>query len=164
MKTIAGMLSSAVPESYSIWAPMACRKIARHRMVLSEKQPARNAVGAITPHAAPARLRAPKLIDDLIGLARKHRAGAAVLQLQRLEVTWNRLRTNYVNRLPEIAIPTLILHGEDDRLLLVPIAERAHHLIPNSRLEIIPDCGHLAPLEQPEAVNRALCEFLHPIP
>ena len=104
----------------------------------------------------------PKLVDDLMRLARKHRAGGAVLKWQRREITWNGLRTNYVNRLPEIAIPTLILHGDDDRLLPVPIAERAHRLMPNSRLEIIPNCGHLAPLEQPEAVNRALCEFLQP--
>jgi pimeloyl-ACP methyl ester carboxylesterase len=106
----------------------------------------------------------PQLVDDLMRLARKHRAGAAVLEWQRREITWNGLRTNYVNRLPEIATPTLILHGDDDRLLPVSIAERAHRLIPNSRLEIIPNCGHLAPLEQPEAVNRALCEFLQLIP
>jgi pimeloyl-ACP methyl ester carboxylesterase len=105
----------------------------------------------------------PKLIDDLMRLARK-RAGSAVLEWQRREVSWNGLRTNYVNRLAEIAIPTLIVHGKDDQLLPIAIAERAHHLIPNSRLEIIPDCGHLAPLEQPEAVNRALCEFLRPSP
>jgi pimeloyl-ACP methyl ester carboxylesterase len=106
----------------------------------------------------------PKLVEDLMRLARKRRADAAFREWQRREITWNGLRTNYVSRLPEIAIPTLILHGEDDRLLPVAIAERAHHLIPNSHLEIIPDCGHLAPLEQPEAVNRALCEFLQPIP
>jgi pimeloyl-ACP methyl ester carboxylesterase len=106
----------------------------------------------------------PKLVDDLMRLARKRRSDSAVLEWQRREVAWKGLRTNYVNRLPEIAVPTLILHGDDDQLLPVAMAERAHHLIPNSRLEIIPDCGHLAPLEQPEAVNRALCEFLQPIP
>ena len=64
--------------------------------------------------------------------------------INRREIAWNGLRTNYVNRLSEFAIPTLILHGEEDRLLPVAIAERAHRLIRNSRLEIIPDCGHLA--------------------
>jgi pimeloyl-ACP methyl ester carboxylesterase len=105
----------------------------------------------------------PKLVADLVHLARKHPAGGAVLEWQRHEITWNGLRTNYVNRLSEITIPTLIVHGEDDQLLPAVIAERAHRLIRNSRLEIIPDCGHLAPLEQPEAVNRALREFLQPI-
>jgi pimeloyl-ACP methyl ester carboxylesterase len=105
----------------------------------------------------------PALVEDLMRLARK-RPDAAVQQWQRREITWNGLRTNYVNRWSEIAIPTSILHGEDDRLLPVETAERAHRLILNSRLEIIPNCGHLAPLEQPEVVNRALCEFLQPIP
>ena len=50
----------------------------------------------------------------------------------------------------------------DDPLLPVAVAERAHHLIPHSRLEVIPDCGHLAPLDQPEAVSRALSAFLQP--
>jgi pimeloyl-ACP methyl ester carboxylesterase len=33
----------------------------------------------------------------------------------------------------------------------------------NARLEIIPDCGHLAPLDRPEAVTRALSDFLLPV-
>jgi pimeloyl-ACP methyl ester carboxylesterase len=104
----------------------------------------------------------PVLVDELMRLARKRHAAAAFRQWQRREVTWNGLRTNYLNRLSEIAIPTLILHGQNDRLLPVAIAERAHRLIPNSQLEVIPDAGHLVPLEQPEAVNRALRQFLRP--
>jgi pimeloyl-ACP methyl ester carboxylesterase len=57
----------------------------------------------------------------------------------------------------------LILHGANDPLLPVAVAERAHRLIPYSRLEVIPDCGHLAPLDQPEAVSRALRAFLQPV-
>jgi len=104
------------------------------------------------------------LVDDVMRLARKRRAGAATRQLQRHEVRWRGLRTNYVNRLSGIANPTLILHGENDRLLPVRIAQRAHRLIPNSRLEVVPDCGHLASLEQPEAVNLALRQFFQPAP
>lgn len=103
----------------------------------------------------------PTLVDELMRLVRKRRAGAASRKLQRRELSWRGLRTNYVNRLAEITVPTLILHGENDRLLPVTIAERAHRLIRNSRLEVICDCGHLAPLEQPETVNRALHNFLH---
>jgi pimeloyl-ACP methyl ester carboxylesterase len=106
----------------------------------------------------------PMLIDELMRLVRKRRAGAALRRLQRREISWRGLRTNYVNRLPQITIPTLILHGENDRLLPVTIAERAHRLIRNSRLEVIRHCGHLAVLEQPEAVNRALRDFLQPVP
>jgi pimeloyl-ACP methyl ester carboxylesterase len=45
----------------------------------------------------------------------------------------------------------------------VSIAERASRLIRNSRLEVIPECSHLAPLDQPAAVTRALREFLLPV-
>jgi pimeloyl-ACP methyl ester carboxylesterase len=83
--------------------------------------------------------------------------------LQRRELSWRGLRTNYVNRLAEITVPTLILHGENNRLLPLTIAERAPRLIRSSRLDVIRHCGHLAPLEQPEAVNRALYDFLQPV-
>jgi pimeloyl-ACP methyl ester carboxylesterase len=32
--------------------------------------------------------------------------------------------------------------------------------VPDARLEIIPDCGHLSTMERPEAVNRALRAWL----
>jgi pimeloyl-ACP methyl ester carboxylesterase len=32
--------------------------------------------------------------------------------------------------------------------------------IPNARLEIIEDCGHLSTIEQPESVNRVLIDWL----
>ena len=69
--------------------------------------------------------------------------------------------------LPRLAVPTTILMGAEDRLYPVermrPLAERA----PAARLEVVPSCGHLAPLEAPEAVVAALrrlaaeasCEF-----
>jgi pimeloyl-ACP methyl ester carboxylesterase len=106
----------------------------------------------------------PTLVDEFMHLARKRSGAAATRQLQRREISWSGLRTNYVSRLPEIAIPTLILHGENDRLLPLRIAQRAHRQIRNSRLEVIRDCGHLTPLEQPEAVNRALRRFFQPAP
>ena len=157
-------LDDAIPGGQSIWffahtpglSPIgwALLRSSRHLMRRALLRHMRHRPAMVTP----------QLVDDLMRLARKHRAGNAVLQWQRREITWNGLRTNYVNRLHKIAIPTLIVHGDDDRLLPVSIAERAHRLILNSRLEIIPNCGHLAPLEQPEAVNRALCQFLQPFP
>jgi pimeloyl-ACP methyl ester carboxylesterase len=32
--------------------------------------------------------------------------------------------------------------------------------IPGAKLTILPDCGHLSALEQPDAVNAALAEWL----
>lgn len=60
------------------------------------------------------------------------------------------------NVLPRLTVPTTILMGAEDRLYPVarmrPLAARA----PTARIEVVPSCGHLAPLEAPEAVVAAL--------
>jgi len=63
-------------------------------------------------------------------------------------------------RLPEIACPTLVLWGEDDRVIPVRDADRFAALIPDVRVEIWPDTGHVAMLERPEAFNALLEAFL----
>jgi pimeloyl-ACP methyl ester carboxylesterase len=97
---------------------------------------------------------------EIIRLARKPGAGAAFRQLQRSEYRWRGLRTNYLHRLSEIRVPTLIVHGAEDRLIPVACAQRAHCLIPHSQLQIIASCGHLPPVEQPESFNRIISSFL----
>jgi pimeloyl-ACP methyl ester carboxylesterase len=59
-----------------------------------------------------------------------------------------------------IRCPTLVLVGEDDRLTPPAIAREMADAIPGAILETIPDCGHVASLEQPEAVNAALRRWL----
>ena len=105
----------------------------------------------------------PERLDRVMRHLRRPGASVAFRKWERREVGWRGLRTSYVDRLPALSVATLIVHGADDPLLPVAVAERAHRLIPHSRLEIIPDCGHLAPLDQPEAVSRALSAFLQPI-
>ncbi|MGZ9811448.1 alpha/beta fold hydrolase [Pseudoroseicyclus sp. H15] len=56
--------------------------------------------------------------------------------------------------------PTLILTGEDDRLCPMDRHARIHELIPHARLVIVRQAGHLPTLEQPEAVNVALANWL----
>lgn len=62
--------------------------------------------------------------------------------------------------LSEIACPTLIVVGAQDRMTPVKVAEELHAGIAGSRLEVIPDCGHLSTLERPAAVNAALRTWL----
>ncbi|MFZ1104176.1 MAG: alpha/beta fold hydrolase [Hyphomicrobiaceae bacterium] len=62
--------------------------------------------------------------------------------------------------LASIRCPTLVLVGREDLLTPVDQHREIADAIPGARLEIIPDCGHLSTLEQPEAVNRALRAWL----
>ena len=69
-------------------------------------------------------------------------------------------RLNYLDRLPEIKIRTLIMVGEEDPGTPVSASEAMHKRIPNSRLVILPSAQHLSNVEQPEAFNSALMDFL----
>jgi len=62
-------------------------------------------------------------------------------------------------RLSEIAVPTLILCGRDDKLTPIKYSEYLQQNIPNAQLRIIEGAGHMVMLEQPQAVTQALREF-----
>jgi pimeloyl-ACP methyl ester carboxylesterase len=63
-------------------------------------------------------------------------------------------------RLQEIACPTLVVWGEEDRLISVRDADAFERLIPDSRKVIFEGTGHMAMLERPAAFNELLEEFL----
>ncbi|MBN2327896.1 MAG: alpha/beta fold hydrolase [Candidatus Omnitrophica bacterium] len=69
-------------------------------------------------------------------------------------------RPDSTNTLRTITAPALILVGEDDVLTPPELAQSMHSQIQNSRLEIIPQAGHLSPLEQPEKTNAIVESFL----
>ena len=62
--------------------------------------------------------------------------------------------------LAAIAVPTLVLVGDQDVLTPPARSEALVAAIPNARLVIVPECGHASTLEQPEAVNRALLAWI----
>ena len=62
--------------------------------------------------------------------------------------------------LPAISIPTRVLVGDRDPLTPPDQAEEMAAAIPDTRLVVAPECGHASTLEQPEAVTRALIEWI----
>jgi len=58
--------------------------------------------------------------------------------------------------LPHVPAPFRILMGEDDRLYPPDAMAPFAGLAPRAVIEVIPGCGHLAPLEAPEAVASAI--------
>jgi pimeloyl-ACP methyl ester carboxylesterase len=77
--------------------------------------------------------------------------------MQALEANLN---YDFHERLPEIACPTLIVWGEDDRVITARDAAQFAELIPNSRVVMYADTGHMSMLERPAAFNSLLEEFL----
>lgn len=58
--------------------------------------------------------------------------------------------------LPQLAVPATLLFGAEDRLCPLERMRPLARLAPTATLEFVPACGHLAPLEAPEAVVAAL--------
>lgn len=63
-------------------------------------------------------------------------------------------------RLKEIKCPALVICGEDDPGTPPAMAREIHENLPGSALVLIPRAAHLSNIEQPEAFNRALAQFL----
>jgi pimeloyl-ACP methyl ester carboxylesterase len=62
--------------------------------------------------------------------------------------------------LPNIAIPTAVIVGQDDQMTPVALSQEIHTLAPGSTLHVIPDCGHLPPIEKPEIMATLLKALL----
>lgn len=67
---------------------------------------------------------------------------------------------DYRDRVSDIACPTLIVWGRNDRVVPVSSAEEYHRLIDGSRVDVFEDTGHMAMLERPARFNAALEAFL----
>jgi pimeloyl-ACP methyl ester carboxylesterase len=75
---------------------------------------------------------------------------------------WNphRQYRRLTSRLGRIKAPTLVVWGAKDRLLPLPLGEAYHRGIPGAALTVLEGCGHLPPLEQPDAVASTVLQFL----
>jgi len=69
-------------------------------------------------------------------------------------------RLNYLERLSEIKVPTLIMVGEKDPGTQVSVSVAMRERISNSKLVILPSARHLSNVEQADAFNAALLNFL----
>lgn len=64
------------------------------------------------------------------------------------------------NRLIEVAAPTLVIHGRDDRTVGLENGMRLAASIPDARLLLLNSCGHWAQLEHADEFNRTVAQFV----
>ena len=62
--------------------------------------------------------------------------------------------------LERIAVPTLVITGDEDRVYPLELTRRMARRIPGAELVVLEQCGHLSNLEQPERFNDVLLDFL----
>ena len=69
-------------------------------------------------------------------------------------------RDDVTGRLPEIKVPALVVHGDKDAAIALPLAKKLEAGLANAKLVVIPGAGHASNLTHPEAVNPAIVRFL----
>jgi pimeloyl-ACP methyl ester carboxylesterase len=65
-----------------------------------------------------------------------------------------------LQELNKISVPTLVLNGEHELSSLFKHAEKMKEMIPNCRVEVIQDAGHVINMEKPVEFNRLVSDFL----
>ena len=64
------------------------------------------------------------------------------------------------NLLPDIKMPVLLVWGKMDQIIPLSQGEKMHQLLPNSKLDVVPGCGHLAPNECAGQIGPVVVNFL----
>lgn len=96
--------------------------------------------------------------DEFMRVYRSGRARTALLSSvrglvrDRPEAFWDRVRENRA--------PTLVLWGEEDRLVPVKLGRRLAEEMPECRLEVLPGVGHVPQFEVPEVTADLVTDFL----
>ena len=70
-----------------------------------------------------------------------------------------REREDHIGNLAAIAVPSLILVGQEDAITPPAMSEAMSKSLRNSTLKIITGAGHMSPMEKPDEVSVAIREF-----
>jgi pimeloyl-ACP methyl ester carboxylesterase len=62
--------------------------------------------------------------------------------------------------LPQLKMPVLLVWGSEDRITPLNQGEKMHKLMPQSQLDVIAGCGHLAPTQCADQIGPKLVDFL----
>ena len=98
--------------------------------------------------------RRPEDVTDFLAVVKDHPASAYVAQLQGI-LAWEAY-----SRLPQLKVPTLVIHGENDRLVPLGNGQQIAARIPGARLVMLPHASHIFPTDQSAACHFAILEFL----
>ncbi len=99
-------------------------------------------------------LNNPKIADTILAMDKD--LGGKVM-LAQLKSTSE--RPSLMNEISRLKIPVLIAGGENDLKVDVAELREMNARINNSQLHIVPQCGHMLPLEKPELLAEQLNRF-----
>jgi 3-oxoadipate enol-lactonase len=105
--------------------------------------------------AGATRERQPAVVREVTEMVQRQPVAGVVGALRAL-----RDRPDSTALLGKIRIPVLVIAGDDDQITPAAGMEEMASAIPGAQFVVIPQSGHLSPLEQPAAVTTALSDFL----
>jgi pimeloyl-ACP methyl ester carboxylesterase len=103
---------------------------------------------------SPGSLGRPDLLERVQRMIARQKPETVIADLAAM-----RDRPDSTGFLLEIAIPTLVVVGEEDALTPPADSETMAAAIPGARLVKVAGAGHLSPMERPKAVAEALSDF-----
>jgi pimeloyl-ACP methyl ester carboxylesterase len=106
----------------------------------------------------PPRLTDVELVEPILDMFERRTPELFALQIKALLA-----RPDATSVLPTLHCPTLVLCGREDAWAPPSRHDVMAKMIRHSTLEIIADCGHMAPMESPWAVNQAFRRWLDSI-
>lgn len=122
---------------------------------INKKQYRADADHAIKPYFHPQNQSNTSLVNLVKEMASD--LGSSTL-LAQIQATTPREAT--IDKLRKLSCPVHFVGGDKDHLVPTEILERSHQNIPNSRVKIFADSGHMTPLEQTSALVSYLSESL----
>jgi pimeloyl-ACP methyl ester carboxylesterase len=117
-----------------------------------------NALQETLPHATHYPDRFKRFLDERIA-PWDSELGKELL-FQHIRMLYPDYSNSVASDLKVMGKPVLIIWGEHDEQIPLKIAQRLHRDIPESRLVIVPDAGHLILFDAPGDVARALEDFV----
>lgn len=110
-------------------------------------------VPRLLAHAA--RERQPEVVREVTEIVERQPVSGIVGALRAL-----RERPDSTPLLGKIGIPVLVVAGDDDQITPAAGMREMARAIPGATFALIPDAGHLTPLEQPAVLTTVLSDFL----
>ncbi|CAN5760484.1 alpha/beta fold hydrolase [soil metagenome] len=101
------------------------------------------------------RERRPEVVETVVDRMRRTTVEGTVGALLGMAI-----RPDRTADLARIPVPTLVLAGAEDQLIPIEESRQMVERLPEAELVVIPEAGHLAPLENPEATTSAILKFL----